>query len=238
MKRALLKQIGELVVVKTRQPSLPPGGILVAMEAGAICRTDIKIVRRGHRDLAYPRVLGHEGVGVIIESENPLFKAGLRVAIYPGAYCGICDACKSGHTGRCRTLLIYGFNKDGFFQTVVPFAEGEIISLVPVPLNLKKEVAVLAEPLACCLSAMDKFKQISKGVALIIGAGAMGSLFAALLLSEGWNRVIVADLAPRRLAGEMPAGVTLLDVSKATIPERLREMKIVGEIDLIIPACS
>jgi len=99
------------------QPAFaPPGGILVAMEAVAICRTDIKMVRRGHKDLAYPRVLGHEGVGVIVESENPLFETGVRVAVYPGSYCGACCACKGGHTGRCGALHIYGFNKDGFFR--------------------------------------------------------------------------------------------------------------------------
>ncbi len=238
MKRALLKQIGELAVVKTSRPSLPPGGILVAMEAVAICRTDIKMVRRGHKDLAYPRVLGHEGVGVIVESENPLFETGVRVAVYPGSYCGTCNACKSGHTGRCGALHIYGFNKDGFFQTIIPFAEEETKSLVPIPLDIKKEAAVLAEPLACCLGAMDKFKKTNGGTALIIGAGAMGSLFTALLLSEGWDRVIVADRDPRRVAGELPAGVVPLDVSRATVAERLREMKIAGEIDLIIPACS
>ena len=238
MKRALLKQIGELAVVKTSRPSLPPGGILVAMEAVAICRTDIKMVRRGHKDLAYPRVLGHEGVGVIVESENPLFETGVRVAVYPGSYCGTCNACKSGHTGRCGALHIYGFNEDGFFQTIIPFAEEEAKSLVPIPLHLKNEDAVLAEPLACCLSAVDKFKQISKGAALIVGAGAMGSLFAALLQSEGWDCVIVADRDPRRLAGELPEGVMPLDVSRANVTERLREMKIASEIDLIIPACS
>jgi L-iditol 2-dehydrogenase len=238
MKRALLKQIGELAVVKTSRPSLPPGGILVAMEAVAICRTDIKMVRRGHKDLAYPRVLGHEGVGVIVESENPLFETGVRVAVYPGSYCGTCCACKGGHTGRCGALHIYGFNKDGFFQTIIPFAEEETKSLVPVPLDIKKEAAVLAEPLACCLGAMDKFEKTNRGTALIIGAGAMGSLFAALLLSEGWDRVIVADRDPRRVAHELPAGVVPLDVSRATVAERLREMKIAGEIDLIVPACS
>jgi len=43
---------------------------------------------------------------------------------------------------------------------------------------------------------MDKFEKTNRGTALIIGAGAMGSLFAALLLSEGWDRVIVADRDP------------------------------------------
>jgi len=160
------------------------------------------------------------------------------VAVYPGSYCGACCACKGGHTGRCGALHIYGFNKDGFFQTIIPFAEEEAKSLVPVPLDIKKEAAVLAEPLACCLGAMDKFEKTNRGTALIIGAGAMGSLFAALLLSEGWDRVIVADRDPRRVAHELPAGVVPLDVSRATVAERLREMKIAGEIDLIVPACS
>ncbi len=233
MKKAFLNKDRELEVVETLPPTTPSGGVMVAMRAGAICRTDLKMVQSGQRDLSLPRILGHEGVGEIIESDNPSFKTGTMVAIYPGVFCGKCNPCKMGHTARCEKIRIYGFNEDGVFRSVIPFSEEKLSSLVPFPHGVDQERAALAEPLACCLAATRKFKEREKGVALIIGAGFVGSIFAALLKARGWNKVIVADKNRQRLSKELPQGVKIVDTSICALADSLRD----EEIDLIVPAC-
>lgn len=233
MKKALLTEDHRLEVVETSPPVAPPGGVLVSMRAAAICRTDLKMVQSGQRDLSLPRILGHEGVGEIMESLNPSFKMGTMVAIYPGLFCGECEPCAMGHTARCETIRIYGFNEDGVFRSIIPFSKEQLSSLVPFAQGIDPEQVVLAEPLACCLSAVSKFRYAKKERALIIGAGAVGSIFAALLKAKGWKEIIVADKNRERLSRELPQGVKSVNTSKYPLIESLGK----EGIDLIVPAC-
>ena len=69
----------------------------------------------------------------------------------------------------------------------------------------------------------------------MIGAGAVGSLFAALLLAQGWGCVLVADRDQRRLEEELPSGVTALHASAGEILPVLKELAV--RLDLLVPAC-
>jgi L-iditol 2-dehydrogenase len=233
MKKVLLNEDRKLEVVEMSPPAVPRGGVLVSMSTAAVCRTDLKMLESGQRDLSLPRILGHEGVGEIIESDNPSFETGTMVAIYPGIFCGECEQCKRGITAQCEKIRIYGFNEDGFSRSISPFNEKQLCSLVPFPRGLDPEQAVLAEPLACCLNAVRKFKSVKKGRALIIGAGAVGSIFAALLKMENWEEIIIADRNRQRILDELPLGVKTIDTSSSTLFESLKNER----VDLIVPAC-
>lgn len=237
MQQAILRDLNIVDVVGADRPELPPGGVLVAMRAAAICRTDVKMIRQGHRDLVLPRIPGHEGVGEVITSDDPALPPGMMVAVYPGRYCGTCPACRQGQTARCRYLSIFGFNRDGLFRTIVPFDREELSSLIPCPPDMDPLAAVLAEPLGCCLSALRKFPNLPRGNALIVGAGAVGSLFASLLVSMGWQRVFVADSDPARLAGEVPEGVEKLPAATGELPGLLMGMGLTASLQLLVPAC-
>jgi len=237
MKQAILRNINILDIVRADRPEMPPGGVLVAIGAAAVCRTDVKMIRHGHRDLVLPRIPGHEGVGKVIAGDDPTLPPGTMVAVYPGHSCGTCPACRQGQTARCPSLSIFGFNRDGLFRTVVPFSGEELASLVPYPPELDPLVAVLAEPLACCLSALRKFPGFARENALIVGAGVVGSLFAALLVSTGWQRVLIADSDPARLGSEIPPGVEKLSASTRALPEILQGMGLSSSLQLLIPAC-
>jgi L-iditol 2-dehydrogenase len=235
MKAALLSRIGQLDVVDLPRPTPPPGGVLVAVKAAAICRSDIKMFRRGQRDLVLPRILGHEAAGTVLASEHPGWQPGWPVALYPARFCGWCPACLSGQHTRCRELRISGFNEDGFFRGCIPIPEQALPSLIRLPDSLPAQKAALAEPLACCVSALRRFADLRKGTALVIGAGAAGSLFAALLLAQGWGCVLVADRDPRRLKAELPSGVTALHAAAGEILPVLKGLSV--RLDLLVPAC-
>jgi L-iditol 2-dehydrogenase len=207
------------------------------MQAAAVCRTDIKMVRSGQKDLVLPRVPGHEGVGVIVSSEDESFAAGTRVALYPAVFCGKCSACRTGQTNHCRNLRIYGFNEDGFFRTLIPFPEDQLHALVPIPRDIDLLHIAMAEPLACCIHALSKFRDLQHGAALVIGAGALGCLFAALLQSQGFCEVLIADRDPGRLARELPPRVTPLNVFDRPLHEILKGPGITGPLHFVVDAC-
>ncbi len=236
MKAAFLNEDGMLETKQTLVPAVVQNGVLVEMKVAAVCRTDLKMVVEGHRDLILPRVLGHEGVGEVIESLNPHFKKGDWVGLYPGIFCGNCPACKSGHTARCESLRIFGFNEDGCFRTLMSFGNEETGSLIRLPGTDYDDTIALIEPLACCLSAANKGPE-RKGNALIIGAGSVGSILAALLKSEAWERVIIADRVEDRLHNELPEGVETIHASTDDIISCLKNNGWAQNIDFVVPCC-
>jgi L-iditol 2-dehydrogenase len=177
--------------------------------------------------------LGHEGVGIITESLNESFRTGTMVALYPGLFCGKCERCGRGLTAQCEKIKIRGFNEDGFFRSALSFTEGELPFLIPIADEFDPEYAALAEPLACCIHAVGKFDLPEKKRALVIGAGAVGSMFASLLKAGGWEKVIVADTNSRRLSSELPDGVEVIDLSASGISECLKNER----IDFVVAAC-
>jgi len=237
MKAAFLTGKGVIEVKEIPCPAIDKGGILVAVKRAAICRTDLKMMQTGQRDLILPRILGHEGAGEVIASLNPEFREGDIVSIYPGLYCGKCIFCRTGHTARCESIRIYGFNEDGFFRSVMPFKKEEIKSLVPLTHAVSLNMIALAEPLACCISALKKVRPERMGRALIIGAGAMGSIFAALLVSQGWEHITITDKDPLRLRKELPPGIERINVRTESLIPALKRAGLYGDTDLIIPCC-
>ncbi len=116
MKAALLKSPGVMELEDLPRPECPPGGALLKMVACAVCGTDVKMLQQGHRDLAYPRILGHEIVGRIEEIDRTCgLKEGDLCQVWPGIACGSCGSCLRGADNRCRNMKIMGFNFDGGF---------------------------------------------------------------------------------------------------------------------------
>ena len=58
----LVKRIGNFRVADQPIPTLAPSEVLVRVSVTGLCRTDLKIVRNGHRDLVLPRVLAGDRV--------------------------------------------------------------------------------------------------------------------------------------------------------------------------------
>ncbi|MBN1905872.1 MAG: alcohol dehydrogenase catalytic domain-containing protein [Deltaproteobacteria bacterium] len=236
MKSALITGLNQLEIREIPDPVLPPGGVIVKMVSAAICGTDVKMLLNGHRDLVLPRIPGHEGAGVVIETDNESFKTGDVVAVYPGIYCGKCLNCLDGNTSRCDSIRIYGFNQDGLFRGLVPFNSNEISSLIHVTEKGNTGNIALAEPLACCISAMNKVS-VKKGSALIIGAGSVGVIFASLLLARGFHSVVIADRSEEKLTSQCPVNAKVIVSEAESLESKLMAEGVDAGFDLIVPCC-
>jgi L-iditol 2-dehydrogenase len=151
--------------------------VLLKVEITGLCRTDLKLIETGHRDLVLPRVPGEEVVGTIIEKgrEVDQFTTGDIVYVYPGEWCGVCPYCKRGAQNLCKSMKIMGFHRDGGFAQYV-FAPAK--SLIRVPQNCTCLEAVFAEPLSCCLNALENGRITCEDEVAIWGAGPAGTLLA------------------------------------------------------------
>ena len=188
MKALRLKDIGALELAEIEIPRADGDRTLLKVTHCAVCRTDAKMWRIGHRDLVLPRVLGHEICGF---SE----KLGRRAVVWPGRACGRCDPCLGGLENLCREMRIIGFHEDGGFAEVVRVPES---SLVEIPDDLPGDVAALSEPLACALNALRQARVAAGDDVLIYGAGPVGLLTALAVRARG-ARPFLKEINPRRL---------------------------------------
>lgn len=178
-------------------PTPGVGEVLVKVAVSGLCRTDLKLIRSGHRDLILPRIPGEEAVG-IVEELGPQTKSvtvGTRVYIYPGEWCGTCRSCLSGAENLCRHMRIMGFHRDGGFAeyVVVPAK-----SLIPLDDQCSFTDAVFAEPLSCCINAIE-LSRLKPGETIAIwGAGPAGTLLKRLASTIGSDVVVIEPDKQRR----------------------------------------
>lgn len=127
MKAIVIEKIGMFHIVNTALPEPRKGEVLIKTAVTGLCRTDLKIIEVGHRDLILPRVPGEEVVGTIcaVGSDVASEYLGQRVYVYPGTSCGICKACIQGAENLCHEMRIMGFHRDGGFAEylVAPFVK-------------------------------------------------------------------------------------------------------------------
>jgi L-iditol 2-dehydrogenase len=218
MRAAVLRAPGVLELEDLPDPVCPNGGALLEVAACAVCGTDVKMLERGHRDLAYPRILGHEIVGRIVEIEGDCGpKEGDLVQLWPGIACGRCIECLRGADRRCHEIEILGFSRDGGFAELLALPSQSIprgINMLPP--NITPEIASLSEPLACCINGQEQ-ANVSKGDSvLIFGAGPVGSLHAMLAEMLGARSVIIAETLENRIRlAEKHTSARVIDPSES-----------------------
>jgi L-iditol 2-dehydrogenase len=198
MKAVVVEKIGSFEIRDVALPSCGDDEVLIKVAVTGLCRTDLKLIRVGHRDLVLPRIPGEEVVGIIEAVGNKVegFSVGQRVYVYPGTSCGTCGPCVAGAGNLCTSMEIMGFHRDGgFAEYVVAPAQ----SLIAVPDHITDEEAVFAEPLSCCLNALEVARLTSGETLAIWGAGPAGRLLGRAARALGAKPVNI-DSDERRAA--------------------------------------
>jgi L-iditol 2-dehydrogenase len=201
MKAAVLKAPGVLELDDLPDPECPEGGALIEVKACAVCGTDVKMLQNGHRDLVYPRVLGHEIVGKVAEIDRDCGIAeGDLVQVWPGIACGRCMPCLRGNDNRCEKIGILGFNREGGFAKLLALPWESIprgINVVPSS-SIDPGLIALAEPLACCMNGQEMARVTRGDVVLILGGGPIGCLHALLAALHRAEKIIVIEKLENR----------------------------------------
>jgi len=213
MNCVMVREIGsfELTKVPVRRPL--DDELLIKVEVTGLCRTDLKLIRTGHRDLVLPRIPGEEVVGLVCEKGINVngFKEGDRVYVYPGQWCGNCHACLCGAENLCQEMRIMGFHRDGGFAEYVTIPAR---SVIPVPQGLSPEKAVFAEPLSCCLNALELAHACRGKTIGIWGAGPAGTLLSRAARAMG---AVPLSIEPDNRRRKLINGVASCSVSRFDI---------------------
>jgi D-arabinose 1-dehydrogenase-like Zn-dependent alcohol dehydrogenase len=138
---------GPLEIVERDIPEPGPGWVRIKVQACGVCHSDSFTKEGLWPGIQYPRVPGHEVIGVIdaVGSGVPRWKAGQRVGVgWNGGYCGYCDNCRRGDFFCCQTSTdVTGITRDGGYAE---YMLAPISALALVPADLKSADAA---PLMC-----------------------------------------------------------------------------------------
>lgn len=174
-------------------PSLKDDEVKIKLVYGGICGSDLSVFRGKLTHASYPLRPGHELLGHIVEAgKNVHYELGTRIIVQPNSYCGECNYCMSGKTNICPEKKSLGVTVNG------GFSEEFIISskyVLPIPVDLPDERAILVEPFAVIVHAFKKV-DIKKGTTVaVIGCGNEGMLAVALAKYLG-AEVTAMDINP------------------------------------------
>ena len=228
MKAAVFHGPGDLRVTELPRPSVSDDELLLKIAACAVCGSDVRTFRHGARNIDRPVVLGHELSGTVVQAGGALdgFWEGQRVAVAPAIPCGECQYCRSGAETMCERLRSIGYQFDGGLAEfmAVPASALRAGCVNSVPDAVSFEEAALAEPLACVINAQELLHLGTGDTVLVIGAGPIGCLHAALARIRGAASVLLVDLRRERLQMAEPFGADMMiDAARDDVQARVLE---------------
>jgi D-arabinose 1-dehydrogenase-like Zn-dependent alcohol dehydrogenase len=185
---------GPFEIVEREIPEPESGMVRIKVQACGVCHSD-QVTKDGlFPGIQYPRVPGHEVIGLIDAvgaNVPPRWTVGERVGVgWSGGYCGYCDSCRRGNFFACETSTqVTGVTRDGGYAEymVAPFS-----ALATVPQELSSEDAA---PLMC--AGVTTFNCLRNSGArpgdlvAVVGLGGLGHLGVQFAAKSGFNTVAI-----------------------------------------------
>lgn len=167
---------------------------LIKVIYAGVCNTDREILKGYRPD--FKGVMGHEFVGVVEASDNPLL-VGRRVVGELNAGCGHCIYCRTGREKHCPERKVIGMEgKDGCFAEYMTL---ETHLLHEIPDSLPSDLALLTEPLAAALEIPKQVHLDPETKVAVIGDGRLAYQIAGVLHLHGVDLTIIGK-HPEKLA--------------------------------------
>lgn len=196
MRQIVLTAPGEFLERDVAIPDAAPGETLIRMRRVGVCGSDFNAFAGKHPIYTYPRVLGHELSGEVINApENSRgIRTGDRCAVDPYIFCGECRACRIGRTNCCEKLKLYGVHVDGGMQGFLSVR----IDLLHKSNSLSLDQLALIETLGIGAHAVNRSGLKSGESVMVIGAGPIGLGVARFAQLAGATVTMVEKSAHRR----------------------------------------
>lgn len=218
---------GPLELVERPIPEPGPRQVRIKVQACGICHSDAMTIEGSWPNLQYPRIPGHEVIGVIDAvgpGTPPRWKPGQSVGVgWHAGHCGDCDPCRRNNSFACETgIEVSGVTLDGGYAE---YMIAPVTALAAVPAGLSP---VDAAPLMCAgLTTYNALRHCGArpgDVVAILGIGGLGHLGVQYAAKMGYHTVAIArgqDKAP--LARELGAH-DYIDSQAGDPAEQLRKL--------------
>ena len=229
MRAVVVHGAGDVRVDERPDPKPGPDEVLLAMEWGGICGSDVSYFRHGATGTAvlrHPLVLGHEVAGRVA-AVGPGVRGiaeGDAATVHPAEIVGdprLPDRI-AGRTNLHPCVRYFGSaaldpHTDGGFSEYRVVRADQVRLL---PDGVTTEHGALAEPLGVALHAVNRAGDLRGRTVLVNGAGPIGSLVVAAAKHRGAASVIAADVAAPAVAVAAAMGAdTTVDLTAGALPE-------------------
>jgi 2-desacetyl-2-hydroxyethyl bacteriochlorophyllide A dehydrogenase len=196
MKQVTLIKPYELEERDVEIPILKKGELLVQIKNIGICGTDIHAFHGNQPYFSYPRVLGHELSGIIVDAkiENKSL-LGKPVSVLPYLSCGKCNSCLKGKTNCCANLHVMGVHVDGGFREYVSVP---VDNIMVGREETDLEHLSMVEPLSISYHGIMRADILENNWVIIFGAGPIG-IGALMFAKSKTNNIILIDINKNRI---------------------------------------
>lgn len=217
-------------------PEIGSEEILVKVEACGICAGDIKSFAGApsfwgdDKQPAYikaPMIPGHEFIGHVVAYGEKVtdFKLNDRIISEQIVPCWQCRFCNRGEYWMCEKHDLYGFqnNVNGGMAEYIKLPKEAINHHLPDDLPMKK--AILVEPYACSLHAVQRANVKLGDFVVLSGAGTLGLGMIGAIKKSGPDKLVVLDLNDDRLALAKQFGADLvMNPARENVIEKIKDM--------------
>lgn len=185
---------GPLEIVERPIPEPPADWVRIKVQACGICHSDSLVKEGQWPGLKYPRVPGHEVMGVVdaLGEGVTQWKVGERVGVgWHGGNCGHCDNCRRGDFIACTVdLKVTGISFDGGYGE---YMVAPSIALARVPNELAPADGA---PLMCAgittFNALRNTNARPGDLVAVLGLGGLGHLAVQYATKMGFRTVGIA----------------------------------------------
>jgi alcohol dehydrogenase/propanol-preferring alcohol dehydrogenase len=212
-------------VVEMDVPEPGPREVRIKVQACGICHSDAFVKEGAFPGIDYPRVPGHEVVGLVdaVGEDVDLWTEGQRVGVgWHGGHCFDCKACRDGDFIQCENAKITGIAFDGGYAeyVVVP---GEAVAAVPDALDSQE-----AAPLLCAgitvYNALRNSDARPGDVVAVQGIGGLGHLAVQYAHRMGFRTVALSRGTDKKELALQLGADEYVDTEAEDAAERLTEM--------------
>lgn len=182
--------------------------VLIKVKAAGICGSDIHIYNGTNPVATYPRVIGHEFAGEVIETGTAItdLSPGDHVVVDPVISCGHCYPCSIGRPNVCSHLQVLGVHVDGGYREYVVVPRKNVHRIAP---EISWEEAALVEPFTISAQVVSRAAITAQDTVFLMGAGPVG-----LCILQAVKRIrakcLVSDIMERRLEKAREMGADLI----------------------------
>ena len=202
MRALVYRAFGEPPAVEVvPDPSAPADGVVVAVRATGVCRSDWHGWMGHDPAISLPHVPGHELAGVVaaVGPEVRGFAVGDRVTVPFCCGCGTCEPCRQGWTQICDVDFQPGFTAWGSFAEYVAldFADTNLVAL-PESMDFATAASLGCRFVTSFRAVVDQGRVTPGEWVAVHGCGGVG-LSAIMIASAMGANVVAIDLTDEKL---------------------------------------
>jgi D-arabinose 1-dehydrogenase-like Zn-dependent alcohol dehydrogenase len=185
---------GPFEIVERDIPEPQAGWVRIKVQACGICHSDSLVKDGTWPGIQYPRVPGHEIIGLIdaVGAGVPDWATGQRVGVgWHAGHCGHCDPCRRGNFFACQVaLLTTGISFDGGYADYMT-APAQALALVPEDLSSVESAPLMCAGITTFNALRNSGAQFGDLVA-VLGIGGLGHLGVQFAAKMGFKTVAIA----------------------------------------------